>query len=171
MDTAIEPVYETPIDIKREHRRFRVYFLYLDGQTQESMASILGVHRDTIVNDLNIILNRIKERPPMDMEMIRVDTYMRMVTLRNKILTDVEKVENANSRANLYEVAAKMDMEILRRYTQPGKEASDAKSSEMGEAVVDYIREKFGPEQLQDFVEWYERRSTSKNRLKKALRS
>jgi len=169
LDTAIEPVYETPIDIKREHRRFKVYFLYLDGQTQESIADILGVHRDTIVNDLNIVLNRIKDRPPMDMEMIRTDTYMRMVTMRNKILEDAERAENFNSKANLYEVAAKMDMQILQRYTQPGKESTKT-ASEMGEAVVDYIREKFGPEQLKDFVEWYERRNASKNRLKKALK-
>jgi len=136
------------------------------------MAAILGVHRDTIVNDLNVILTRIKERPPMDMEMIRTDTYMRMVTMRNKILQDVEKAENPNSKANLYEVAAKMDMQILQRYTQPGKEGSNnTKSSDMGEAVVDYIREKFGPEQLKDFVEWYERRKASKDRLKKALKA
>lgn len=167
----VEPVIERNLDIKRENRRFRVYFLYLDGKTQEEIADILTVSRDTVMEDLNAIRRRIAEQPPWDMETIRQETYMRMVALRNKILEDAEEVENANSRARLYDVATSIELKILERYTQTGgKEVRVTGGGDMGKAVVDYIREKFGPEQLTDFIKWYERRTKSSERLEAALK-
>jgi hypothetical protein len=106
------------------------------------------------------------------METIRQETYMRMVELRNRIIKDATEVENANSRAKLYDVAAKLELKILERYTQAGR-GTDVRISgggEMGKAVVDYIRETFGPEQLTHFISWYERRSKATERLDAALK-
>lgn len=172
-ETTLEPIIEQNLDIKREARRFRVYFLYLDGKSQESIAEILTISRDTVIQDLTEIRKRIAERPPWDMETIRQETYMRMIALRNKILADADKVENANSRARLYDVAASLELKILERYTQMGR-GTDVRitgGGDMGKAVVDYIKEKFGPEQLTDFISWYERRSKASDRLDEALRS
>lgn len=164
---AIEPIIETRADIKRENRRFRVYFLYLDGKSQQGIADILEISRDTVISDLNLILLRLSERPPRDMEGIRQDTYNRMVTLRNEALEESRKATFPMHKAKLMDVAAKLDVKILERFTQlgKGKEVRITGDDDLGKNVVDYLREKFGPEQLDDFIAWYERRVKAKSRL------
>jgi len=146
--------------------------MYLDQQSQESIAEVLDVSRSTVTEDLSEIRRRIADRPPMDMEAIRQETYQRMNILRMETIQAARESVSVNGKAKLYEVAAKLDLKILERYTQPGNKGLAAgKSANIGMAVVDYISEKFGPEELQKFMTWYEKRSSAEERLKDALKN
>ena len=162
---AIEPVLEYPKDIKIEARRMRVYMLYMSGDitSQEGIAEALGISRDTVISDLEEMRKRISRNPPWDMEAIRQETYNRMVFLRQEVIQQARESKSPTEKPKLYKIAADMDEKILERYTQVGgAKPSQATDSEIGKAVVDYIKETFGAEQLSDFISWYDRRTKAK---------
>jgi len=143
--------------------------MYLEQAPQEKIAEVLGVSRSTVVEDLTNIRERISRRPPLDMEAIRQETYQRMTMLHDETVEAARAAASVNGKAKLYEVAAKLNQKILERYTQPSSKGGASKAPDLGIAVVDYIKEKFGPEELQKFMAWYEKRSQVETRIKEAL--
>ena len=171
MERALSKPIEQNLDLKREQRRFRVYFMYLDGQSQTAIAEVLEIGRSTVVEDLNEMRRRVAERPILDMEAIRQETYQRMVTLRSEIIAAARETNSVTGKPKLYEAASKIDLKILERYTQTkGQIAETKKSSDIGIAVIDYLKERFGPEEITKFTAWYENRIKVESRIKEALK-
>ena len=170
-DNTLARPLEQNLDIKRERRRWAVYMLYLEQKSQEDIAEVLDISRSTVVEDLTEMRRRIANRPPIDMEAIRQETYLRMTTLRLETIEAARASNSVHGKAKLYEVAAKLDTKILERYTLPGSKPAASKGSDIGMAVVDYIKEKFGPEELQKFMGWYEKRSNAETRIKEAIKT
>lgn len=159
---AIRP--RTNKEMQLRHREQYLYFLWIsDKYTLEEIKNETGLSVPTIWRTLRKVREEMKSDPNMA-DQIRLDTYLSMRLDHAEIVKRALETENAQQAAKLWEVAATINKTILERYTQMGPESSRA--SEMGMAVVDYITEKFGPEELPQFLTWYEKRKESARMLR-----
>lgn len=162
-----------PKDIKREAREEWHYMLWLQGKKYGEIEAITGFERTTIWKDIKRMMARLGATPS-DMESIRQMALMSLRITRSEALAAARKAQvvQAGGRAvpygsvaKLFEVAADIDKVILQRYTQPGASHGSRSDIERSKIIIDYMVNKFGPESLDDFDEYYTRHLT----LKKAI--
>ncbi len=170
----LEPFDATklPKDIQREAREEWHYMLYLRGKKYREIEAITGYERTTIWKDIKRMITRLGATPK-DMESIRQMALMSLRITRSEVMASARKAQvvQAGGRAvpygsvaKLYGVAADIDKMILQRYTQavPLGSRPDIEKSKI---IIDFMVNKYGPESLDDFEEYYTRHLT----LKKAI--
>lgn len=160
IEGGAEPTHDLNIDMKIDARRWRVYSLWLYGKTQSEIAEIERVDRTTIWNDLNAIREQL-ENNPQPIEQIRQETLLSLRIIRNEALQRAETAPDKEAH-KFFKIAANIDQKILERFDQ-STDAENAENQETDNAVktlTEYMVEKYGPENLLDFEEWYQRRLT-----------
>lgn len=157
---------ESPRDLRIEARRFRILTLYLSGAyTQEEIAEIEGVDRKTVYTDLEFMREWL-EKHPRTPEIILQETYIRMVLRSSEVQRRAMAAERDSDAAKLWAVVTSTDSKILERFTQKGLggTAPDEDGINQAKAAVDFMLERHGPEELQTFLEWYDRRRNAERR-------
>lgn len=158
---------EYPGAIKREVRKEWVWFLWLTQHTQEEIAGIVGCSRGTVVNDLNDMKEQLAKHP-IDHEHVRQLALIQMRFAFAEIIHAARDAESEHAKAKLYDVAAGIQEKILDRFTQAATINQRAVKSEMdrAQALIEYMIEKYGPDSLDGFEEWYTKRKVAKAEYK-----
>ena len=164
----------TNLDMKRELRREFVFYLYLSGRyTQERIAEIAGVSRDTVYHDLKWANENLVPEG-MNLETIRSQAVIQIHLDRVKALTiseealtmirDKDDISAADAKrlfdvsAKFIGIAAELDIKLLERFTQQATNAeAEGKALEANQTakwVMDFMVEKLGPEALNGFEDY-----------------
>jgi hypothetical protein len=160
-----------PRDIKREAREEWHYMLWLQGKKYSEIEGITGFERTTIWKDIKRVQDRLSVTP-RDMESVRQMALMSLRVTRSELMNSIRLAhESKGGRgqvpwghiAKLYDVAAGIDETILARYTQTGGVTTASLADlEKSKIILDFIVNKFGPEALDGFEEYYTRQITLK---------
>jgi len=151
--------FDKSVDMKIWNRRFKVYWLWLEGDmTQQQIADSLGKNIWTINKDLAAVRDALRFVPQRLEDFIR-ETYMRMVFTRNEVQQEARATKTALDKSRLYSVVASYDMKILERFTQRGgKTDVHIESPDMGKYALEYIGETYGSDAVQHCLEWMEKK-------------
>jgi len=168
---APQPRYAKNLDMKIEARRELHYFYWLRGYKLREIEELTGWERTTIWEDLNYIRGEL-ELHPRSMEQIRQEALLSLKLLEQDIKTTiaeakaVKPVRYDHVQRLLGEIR-EINQTILERYTQsPTAPEAQIKADEQTMAMIDYMSEKFGPEILKDFQNWWRAKMSVKDTLK-----
>lgn len=158
MPYALVP-FDRSVDMKIWNRRFKVYWLWLEGDlTQEEIANLLGKDEWTINKDLKAIREYLQFVPQRMEDFIR-ESYMRMVFTRNEVQQEARNAPKAIDKARLYTIVASLDSKILERFTQRGgKTDVHIEAPDMGKYLLSYIGETYGAEAVKHAIDWVDRK-------------
>jgi len=151
--------FDRSVDMKIWNRRFKIYWLWLEGDlTQQEIADTIGYNIWTVNKDLAAVREALRFVPERLDDFIR-ETYMRMVFTRNEIQQEARAAEKPSDKAKLYDVVADYDKKILERFTQRGgKTDVHIESPDMGKYALEYLAEIYGPEAVEHCLEWMEKK-------------
>ena len=161
-----------PKDLQREAREEWHYILYLHGKKYREIEGITGYERTTIWKDIKRVIARLGATP-RDMESIRQMAMMSLRITRSEVLDAARKAQIQKggravaygSVAKLYAVAAGIDETILERYTQRAVPQGASGDIEKSKIIIDFMVNKFGPESLDAFEEYYTTHLALKNAM------
>jgi len=151
--------FDRSVDMKIWNRRFKIYWLWLEGDlTQQEIADSIGYNIWTVNKDLAAVREALRFVPERLEDFIR-ETYMRMVFTRNEIQQEARTAEKPSDKAKLYDIVADYDKKILERFTQRGgKTDVHIESPDMGKYALEYIAEIYGSEAVEHCLEWMEKK-------------
>lgn len=151
--------FDRSVDMKIWNRRFKVYWLWLEGDlTQQEIADSIGYNIWTVNKDLAAVREALRFVPERLEDFIR-ETYMRMVFTRNEIQQEARAAEKPTDKAKLYDIVADYDTKILERFTQRGgKTDVHIESPDMGKYALEYLGQIYGSEAVEHCLEWMEKK-------------
>lgn len=161
-----------PKDFKREVREEWHFQLWLMQKKYREIEAITGFERSTIWKDIKTAQERLASTPRTIAEIVQT-AMMSLRMTKAEVMAAAREAQNGKSPrwdrvAGLFKVAADIDKTILQRFTQPALiQQPDAADTEKSQIVLDYIVNKFGPEGLDGFEEYYTRQLALKRKLGK----
>lgn len=170
MPYALAP-FDRSVDMKIWNRRWKIYWLWLESDlTQEEIAEIVGKDRWTVNKDLAAIREFLRFVPTR-VENIIQEIYMRMVLTRNEAQGAARDAKKPADKAKLYAVVADLDKKMLERFTQrSGKTEVHIDTPDLGKLALEYLGETYGPDAVQHFLGWMEKRVRFEDTTKKDYR-
>lgn len=159
-----------PKDLKREVRQQWHFQLWLMQKKYREIHDITGFERSTIYKDIKEMETRLASTPKTVAEIVQIAMMSLRMTKTEVMAAAREAQEEKSPRwdrvAALFKVAADIDKAILQRFTQPALiKTPDAADIEKSQIVLDYIVNKWGPEGLDDFEEFYTRHLVIKRKM------
>jgi hypothetical protein len=145
-----------PWELKKEARKEWHWFLWLSQKTYAEITKITGFHRDTVRKDIEEAQAELSKHP-IDYEGIRQLALAQLRFVRAEIIHAARDAKSEHAKAKLYGEAAGILEKILDRFTQPTTINQQAVKPEMdrARALIEYMIEKYGPDSLDGFEEWY----------------
>lgn len=159
-----------PKDMKRQVREEWHFHLWLMQRTYKEIEAITGFERTCIWNDIKRVQARLAATPSTLESIIQTAMMSLRITAAEATAAAREAQDDDNVRwdrvAKLYGVAADIHKTILTRFTQPAlvKQPSTA-DYEKSTIILEYIVNKFGPECLDGFDDYYTRQVELKRNL------
>ena len=156
-----------PKDIKKEVRKEWHWFLWLRQMTYKEIEAITGFERTTIWKDLTEVQEELAHNP-LDHQKTLQLAMMQLRFDHAEVIQRARDSESDKNAAELYKIAAQIQIKILERFTQPINIGEHVIRGEQdhAQAIIDFMVEKYGPESLDTFETWY-----SKKRVAKATMS
>ena len=153
---------KTPLDMKRDQRQEWHMMLWLQGKTYAEICAITLVNRATVYEDLKVIQERWNSTPTSEAD-VRKLALMSLRITRSEIMGTIEEAKQNDAKygeiAKLYDAAVDIDQTILQRYTQmPNETQAIGEAEERAMIVIDFFRQKYGPESLDGFEDYYKKR-------------
>lgn len=168
MPYALAP-FDRSVDMKIWNRRFKAYWLWLEGDlTQDEIAELLGYDKWTINKDLKAIREYLQFVPQRMEDFIR-ESYMRMVFTRNEVQQEARSAPKPIDKARLYTIVAALDSKILERFTQRrgGKTEVNIEAPDMGKYLLAYIGETYGSDSVKHALDWVDKKVRHDEYLKR----
>jgi hypothetical protein len=164
-----DPSHVRPIDLKRQSRRQWHWLLWMQLKSYKEICKITGWGRNTVWEDIKAVNEELAKTPTRDQD-VRTLALMSLRITKVRIMESVEKYEAANASATsiaaLYKEIAAIDKTILSRYTVPkGDNTAVVEAEERAMMVIDYFTEKYGPDALEGFKDYYNMRKAKKRVL------
>lgn len=165
------PRYGKNLDMKIEVRRELHYLYWLKGYKLREIEGLTGWERTTIWEDLNAVRAYLDQHP-RNMEQIRQEALLSLKFLEQDVRQIIEEAKQIkpiryDHIQRLIGEMRQINQTILERYTPSATVPElQARADEQTMAMIDYMSEKFGPEVLKDFQEWWKAKMSIKEALK-----